>query len=183
MFKRIKLSNLKALAVVALPIFIAVCGNAGAQSVPGSSRITRSRVSGGVITVVNINGNAIRTSDGGQSWEALDAATTQNVTSNLQQTIARREVLAQATTTGATASPNPTNGATTINYEIAQPGEVLLTVFDAHGIEVLHRSEGTRQLGANSTAFDATRYSSGVYYYRIMIDGAIAGTGKVIVAR
>jgi hypothetical protein len=182
---KITFSNIKTLAVVALPMFIAVLtvSNVQAQAVPGASKGARCRVAGSVITVVNKSGESLQSNNGGQSWQILDAQTTQNVTSNLQQVIAKRQLAAQATATGAMVSPNPTNGVTTVNFEMIQSGAVVLTVFNAQGIQVLKHAQGIRQAGANSATFDAAGFSNGVYYYRITVDGANATGGKVVVAQ
>jgi serine protease AprX len=136
-----------------------------------------------VITVVSVDGSSLRSNDGGQNWEVLDVTASQNAATNIQRVLARRQLAAQAAATGATASPNPTTGVTTINYEMAQSGQVLLTVFDARGVEVLRMNEGVRQAGANSSAIDATELPNGVYYYRVTVDGANSTGGKVVVAR
>jgi hypothetical protein len=176
------LSNMKKLAVVVLPMIIAITTYAGAQTVPGSGNV-RGRVTGGVITVVKKSGESVRSNDGGQNWQVLDAETAANVAQNFQRVLAKRQIAAQAVATGALVSPNPTYSTTTISYEMTQPGDVLLAVYDVHGVEVLRQSEGVRQIGANSTAFDATELSNGVYYYRIMVDGVTSISGKVVVAR
>jgi hypothetical protein len=175
------LSSLKALTVVALSMMILATAQTAAQSNAASN--VRGRVTGGMITVVNVDGRSLQSNDGGQSWEVLDATASQNATTNIQRVLAKRQLAAQAAATGATASPNPTTGVTTINYEMAQSGQVLLTVFDARGIEVLRSNEGVRQSGANASAIDATELSNGVYYYRITVDGANSTCGKVVVAR
>jgi hypothetical protein len=181
---KITLSNIKTLAVVALPMIIAVLSVATlqAQTVPGAGKGARCRVAGGVITVVNKSGQSLQSSNG-QSWQVLDAQATQSVTSNFQQIIAKRQIAAQATATGAMVSPNPTNGATTVNFEMVKSGEVVLTVFNAQGFQVARQAQGVRQIGANSATFDASALSSGVYYYRITVDGANATGGKVVVAQ
>jgi hypothetical protein len=181
---KITFSNIKTLAVVALPMIIAVLtvSNAQAQAVPGASKGARCRVAGSVITVVNKSGESLQ-SNNGQNWQVLDAQATQNVTSNLQQVIAKRQLAAQATATGAMVSPNPTSGVTTVNFEMVQSGEVVLTVFNAQGIQVLKQAQGVRQAGANSATFDAAGFTNGVYYYRITVDGANATGGKVVVAQ
>jgi hypothetical protein len=180
---KITFSNIKTLAVVALPMIIAVLTvSAQAQTVPGASKGARCRVAGSVITVVNKSGESLQ-SNNGQNWQVLDAQTTQNVTSNFQQVIAKRQIAAQATATGAMVSPNPTNGVTTVNFEMVQSGAVVLTLFNAQGIQVIKQAQGVRQAGANTAKFDAAGLSNGVYYYRITVDGANATGGKVVVAQ
>ena len=100
------LSNMKKLAVVALPMMIAITTYTGAQTVP-DSRNVRGRVSGGVITVVHKGGESLRSNDGGQNWKVLDAETAENVAQDFQQVFARRQMFAQATATGAPRCQTP----------------------------------------------------------------------------
>jgi hypothetical protein len=178
-----RFSNLKTLTVVALSMMITVVADAAAQSNTDAVANVCGRVTGGVITVVNVNGSSLKSDDGGQNWQVLNAEASKQTTHTLQQVLAKRQLAAQAAATGATASPNPTTGVTTISYEMAQSGEVLLTVFDAHGVEVIRQNEGVRQAGANSSAIDASQLRNGVYYYRMTVDGANSTGGKVVVAR
>jgi hypothetical protein len=175
-------SILKAFSVL-VPLVIAVCAQAGAQTVTASENVaTGSRVTARVITVVGANGNVIRSTDG-RSWETVGMEAQADGAIGSPKELARRQGLVPATATGVTASPNPTMGATTVSYELARPGEVLLEVHDARGVEVLRQVIGSREAGVNSSALDASELSNGIYYYQIIIDGMTAGGGKVVVAR
>jgi hypothetical protein len=174
------LSTLKAVSVIVVPMLVAVYSHAGAQTVTGAENVTkRVRVTAKVFTVVNAGGNVIRSNDG-KNWDKVESANT--FTGSFQREFAKREGFALATASSVTVSPNPTAGMTTINYELAQSGNVLLTLHDARGIEVLRRTEEARQTGMNSSALDATLLPNGIYYYRIMIDGMTANSGKVVIA-
>jgi len=63
--------------------------------------------------------------------------------------------------------PNPFNPTTTINYQIPKDGRVLLKVFDVLGREAITLVDDFRQTGRYSVQFDASRFSSGVYFYSI----------------
>jgi photosystem II stability/assembly factor-like uncharacterized protein len=67
--------------------------------------------------------------------------------------------------------PNPFNPVTNIKYQITKNGFVTLAVYDALGrvIETLVNEKQTA--GIYETTFDASKYSSGVYFYRIQTDG------------
>lgn len=63
--------------------------------------------------------------------------------------------------------PNPFNPATTIDFRIYKAGNVKITVYDALGkeLEIItnqHYASGSYKIGWN-----ASRYSSGVYFYRL----------------
>jgi hypothetical protein len=174
-------SILKAFSVL-VPLVIAMCAHAGAQTVTASENNAKgSRVTARVITVVGANGNVIRSTDG-HNWETVEAEAHAEAASDLRSELAKRQANAPVMATGITASPNPTMGSTTVQYEMARPGEVLLAVLDARGVEVLRQVIGSRDAGVNSSAINASELSNGMYYYQIIIDGATAGGGKVVVA-
>lgn len=63
--------------------------------------------------------------------------------------------------------PNPFNPATTINYQIANPGKVKLTVYDVLGelVNVLVNEE--KPVGSYSVNFNAASLASGIYFYQL----------------
>ena len=63
--------------------------------------------------------------------------------------------------------PNPFNPSTTINYTIPNSGLVTLKVFDIIGKEVASLVNGMVTAGSHSVNFNASKLSSGVYFYRI----------------
>ncbi len=67
--------------------------------------------------------------------------------------------------------PNPfsRNGgtATTIQYSLAKPERVKLTVYDLHGRQVHVLLDAEQNAGAYAIPFDARRLASGVYFYRL----------------
>jgi hypothetical protein len=67
--------------------------------------------------------------------------------------------------------PNPFNPVTKINYELPKEGTVKLVVFDILGREIRTLVNEFKKAGNYSVDFDGTRYASGVYFYRIQIDG------------
>ncbi len=63
--------------------------------------------------------------------------------------------------------PNPFNPATTISFNAAELGEVSLHVYDLTGAVVATLVNGTVEAGKHSVVFDASRLSSGVYFYTL----------------
>jgi len=65
------------------------------------------------------------------------------------------------------AYPNPFNPATNIQFDLPEDTDVLLEVYDISGriIEELHNS--TMQAGYHSITWDATMYSSGIYFVKL----------------
>jgi hypothetical protein len=73
--------------------------------------------------------------------------------------------------------PNPFNPSTTIRYELPKSSMVRLSVYDILGREVSVLVNEKKNAGSYEVRFDATGWSSGVYFYRLQarpIDGGQA---------
>lgn len=66
--------------------------------------------------------------------------------------------------------PNPFSGQTTIPFSLPNAAHVRLFVMDAMG-HIVYTSEGNYPSGSNSVTIDMGRYSTGIYYYGIEVDG------------
>jgi flagellar hook assembly protein FlgD len=62
--------------------------------------------------------------------------------------------------------PNPFNPTTTIVFSVPSANPVVLKLYDSSGREVETLFEGQASKGKHSIEFDASNYSSGIYYYR-----------------
>lgn len=78
--------------------------------------------------------------------------------------------------------PNPFNPSTSIRYEIPKKGFVNLKVFDAAGHEVETLINENQSAGIYEYTFNASRYSSGVYFYRLTSNG-FTETQKMILIK
>ena len=67
--------------------------------------------------------------------------------------------------------PNPFNPATTINYNIAEPGNVVLKVYDVLGSEVAELVNERKDRGKHSVVFNAGKFASGLYIYSLRVNG------------
>ncbi|MFQ5651200.1 MAG: T9SS type A sorting domain-containing protein [bacterium] len=63
--------------------------------------------------------------------------------------------------------PNPFNPSTTINYSIPKETRVKLKIFNILGQEVVTLVDERQTAGAHKVVFDARRYASGYYVYRL----------------
>jgi len=63
--------------------------------------------------------------------------------------------------------PNPFNPSTNINFSLAEPGVVKLTVYNLLGQKVKLILDEFREAGAHSITFDASELPSGAYFYTI----------------
>lgn len=78
--------------------------------------------------------------------------------------------------------PNPFNPSTTIEYRLAGPGRVRLTVHDIVGREVAVLVDEVREAGEGRAVLDGSRLSSGVYTYRLLAGSQIL-TGRMLLVR
>lgn len=72
--------------------------------------------------------------------------------------------------------PNPFNPSTTIMYELNKPGYIALTIYNVLGQRVITLFEGQQGLGTFELAWDGKNargelMTSGVYFYRLNVDG------------
>jgi hypothetical protein len=73
--------------------------------------------------------------------------------------------------------PNPFNPTTTIEFSLARPGRVSLTVYDLLGRKMVVLIDDHLDAGSHSAVFDAAMIggetvASGVYFYRLQTDRA-----------
>ncbi|MFH1853477.1 MAG: T9SS type A sorting domain-containing protein [Candidatus Neomarinimicrobiota bacterium] len=78
--------------------------------------------------------------------------------------------------------PNPFNPTTTIHYQLAQPGRVMLQVFDLNGKLVATLEQGHRESGYHYAVWDAGNQGSGVYFYQISA-GLFRATRKCLLIK
>ncbi len=67
--------------------------------------------------------------------------------------------------------PNPFNPTTTIQYQLAAISHVTLKVYDVLGRTVATLVDGAESAGVYKVNFNASKYASGVYFYRIVAEG------------
>ena len=67
--------------------------------------------------------------------------------------------------------PNPFNPNTTFNYELPKESKVILSVYDITGCLIETLVNTIQSGGYYSVNWNASQFSSGVYFYRIQADG------------
>ena len=77
--------------------------------------------------------------------------------------------------------PNPFNPSTTIRYQIPQDGMVTLKVYDILGSEVAALVNEQKTAGRYEVNFDASRFASGVYIYKITSGGYVSSKKMLLV--
>jgi len=78
--------------------------------------------------------------------------------------------------------PNPFNPSTNIRFELANSGYTTLKVFDVLGREVATLVDGIKLQGTYTQAFDASSFSSGVYFY-VLKSGDFKQTQKMLLLK
>ena len=63
--------------------------------------------------------------------------------------------------------PNPFNPTTTISFALPEESNVKLTVYNVLGKKVTELANGMYERGVHNIHFDASRFASGQYFYRI----------------
>jgi len=67
--------------------------------------------------------------------------------------------------------PNPFNAATTISFTLGSQSDVSLAVYDILGRKVAQLVDGRLDTGAHRIAWNAGEMSSGLYFYRLSVNG------------
>ncbi len=78
-------------------------------------------------------------------------------------------------------APNPTSGATTFSFELAEAADVTLAIYDAAGRKVATVAEGYFPAGTHDVPF-AKKLAPGVYVYRLETASNVAAL-KMVVTR
>jgi len=77
------------------------------------------------------------------------------------------EDAAPAAFTVAQNTPNPFNPTTTINFNLAQQGQVSVDVFNVAGQKIATLANDVMSAGNHSVTWDATGFAAGVYFYTV----------------
>ncbi len=102
----------------------------------------------------------------GKAEEIIDAIKTALPKSGELDELASEDVLPETYNLNQN-YPNPFNPTTTISYSIPENEYVTLSIYDALGKEVAVLDNGFRTAGNYSHTFDASKLSSGMYFYTI----------------
>jgi hypothetical protein len=78
--------------------------------------------------------------------------------------------------------PNPFNPKTVVSYELPVASSVKLVVYDILGREVTELINEKKAAGVHQVTFDGSRFSSGVYFYR-MESGNYVQTRKLLLLK
>jgi photosystem II stability/assembly factor-like uncharacterized protein len=79
--------------------------------------------------------------------------------------------------------PNPFNPKTRIRYHVPKSTYINLIVYDITGKKIIDLVNRKQTAGTYETDFSGAGYSSGIYFYSLLIDGAINETKKMILVK
>jgi len=69
--------------------------------------------------------------------------------------------------------PNPFNPATTISFNLSEPGQVSLNIYNVLGTRITTLLEDYKSNGNHSVVWNAENEPSGVYYFQLNVDGKL----------
>ncbi len=79
--------------------------------------------------------------------------------------------------------PNPFNTTTTIRYDLSEPTDVELSIFNLLGQKIVSLISMRQSAGIYSIEFDAANLSSGVYFYKLETDRGFIQTKKLLLLK
>ncbi len=79
--------------------------------------------------------------------------------------------------------PNPFNPTTNIKYQIVNSSFVRLVVFDVQGKEITALVNEVQKPGTYLADWNAAGYSSGVYFYSLIIEGKLTDTKRMVLVK
>ncbi|MBL0106266.1 MAG: T9SS type A sorting domain-containing protein [Ignavibacteria bacterium] len=79
--------------------------------------------------------------------------------------------------------PNPFNSESIIKYKILNKGNAAIKIYDSKGGEMQILLKEYKLEGEYELKFDAKNYSSGVYYYSLILNNKILKTNRMLLIR
>lgn len=79
--------------------------------------------------------------------------------------------------------PNPFNASTSISYSLNRQSDVKISIFDILGREVKTLVNSKLPAGEYVLSFNANDMASGLYFYSMIIDGALFETKKMVLVK
>ncbi len=79
--------------------------------------------------------------------------------------------------------PNPFNPVTNIQYQIPSAGNVELSIYNLQGQKVATLVNSTHTAGSHLVQWDASGFSSGIYFYRITTESGFTETKSLVLLK
>jgi hypothetical protein len=101
---------------------------------------------------------------------------TQSVTPSMDKAVVTEYALHQN-------FPNPFNPTTSIRFDLVEKNFVTLKIHNATGQEVATVVNSERAAGVNIVNFDATKLTSGVYFYTVKAGNVFSATRRMLLVK
>jgi photosystem II stability/assembly factor-like uncharacterized protein len=79
--------------------------------------------------------------------------------------------------------PNPFNPSTIIRFQILRLSDIRLVVYDVTGKEITILTDKKYKTGSYEVTFNGKSYSTGIYFYSLIVDGKLIDTKKMILLK
>ncbi|MDD4848469.1 MAG: hypothetical protein PHR53_06885 [Bacteroidales bacterium] len=79
--------------------------------------------------------------------------------------------------------PNPFSSSTKFQYSIENEAFVTILITDHYGKIIKKLEHGKKMKGLYEVSFKNTTFASGIYFYTLIIDGAVCDTKKMVIIR
>ncbi|MEO6694890.1 MAG: agmatine deiminase family protein [Ignavibacteria bacterium] len=79
--------------------------------------------------------------------------------------------------------PNPFNPVSVISYQLSSAGNISLKVYDVLGNEVSTLVSAKQNAGEYRATFDGSNLASGIYFYKLIADGIVVDTKKMLLVK
>ncbi|MCH8495075.1 MAG: T9SS type A sorting domain-containing protein [Balneolales bacterium] len=79
--------------------------------------------------------------------------------------------------------PNPFNPSTKIAFELPETSNIRIDVFNSIGMRVATIDQGAKPAGQHTIEFNASSLASGMYVYRLIANGAVVSTKKMMLIK
>jgi photosystem II stability/assembly factor-like uncharacterized protein len=79
--------------------------------------------------------------------------------------------------------PNPFNPKTIIRFQIIRLSDVKLNVYDISGKEIITLVNEEKSAGTYEVDFNGSNYSSGIYFYSLLLNNRIQDTRKMVLVK
>jgi|GEM_PF-1580361 len=121
------------------------------------------------------------TENGGRNWRLVYGDALSSLPEPIVRLLKSRE--REGIRITSVASPNPASGPVELRFSANEPGEVLISLHDVHGAEILRERHMALNAGISAHRFNVSSLPSGTYYYRLVSGSGHIGSGMVTVAR
>jgi len=113
----------------------------------------------------------------------VDYANNENKYDAKAVTVTVSNDLTDADFTIGAAYPNPFNPETTIEYSLPEAGFVELSIYDINGRKRIELVMDDKSAGKYTVNWNADDFSSGLYFCRLLVDGLVGDTRKVVLLK